>query len=162
MKKRLSIQLCQKITDCKNDETKQSRLHSHWIILWSSLRHPKQFFLYDFSLLLPKLKEILYKSNFELKDRNKKKYHTEEAVPWSRCSAKKLFEKISQNSQEHTWEYMPLFQATCNFAKKKIRSEVFFSRFSEILRSKSMDRFLYDNGLRHERVNLRLSLVLLS
>ena len=103
MKKRLSIQLCQKITDCKNDETKQSRLHSHWIILWSPLRHPKQFFLYDFSLLLPKLKEILYKSNFELKDRNKKNIIQKKQSPEAGVQQKsclKKFRKIHKNTPE--------------------------------------------------------------
>ena len=71
-----------------------------------------------------------------------------------RCSIKKLFFKICQNSQENT--YVDLFfikvaeLRPATFLTLSWRAPLYYKNQSIDLQSKSMDWFLYDNDLRHE------------
>ena len=62
--------------------------------------------------------------------------HTE-VVVW-KCSVKKVFLKVLQNSQENTNFRVSLFidfQAeACNFIKKENPTQVFYCKFSKILK----------------------------
>ena len=59
-----------------------------------------------------------------IKGISENKRRTEPVV--RRCSVKKVFLEISQNSQENTWAEV------CNFIKKETLAQVFSSEFCEI------------------------------
>ena len=58
---------------------------------------------------------------------------------YQRCSIKKVFLKISQNSQENTWarvSFLTELQAeACNFIKEKTLAQVFSCEFAKFLRT---------------------------
>ena len=52
-----------------------------------------------------------------------------------RCSVKKVFLKISQNSQENTCATVPFFFQTCIFIKKETLTHVFCCKFCDIFQN---------------------------
>ena len=52
-----------------------------------------------------------------------------------RCSVKKVFLKISQNSQENTCATVPFFFQTCIFIKKETLTHVFCCKFCDIFKN---------------------------
>ena len=62
-----------------------------------------------------------------------------------RCSVKKVFLKISQNSQENTCVSVPfslkLQAEACNFIKKETLAQVFSCEFCEILKKNAAGTF---------------------
>ena len=61
-------------------------------------------------------------------------YHKIEAVV-QRCSVKKVFLKISQNSQENTYAKGSFFLFFCNFIKKETLALVLSCEFCEIFKN---------------------------
>ena len=62
-----------------------------------------------------------------------------------RCSVKKAFLKISQNSQENTYARVSLLikpEAACNFVKKEALALVFSCEFCEFLRTSFFIEYL--------------------
>ena len=81
-------------------------------------------------------------TNLIIPDKSKNTLHKNRSSH-RRCSVRKMFLEMSQNSQENTCARVSFLIKACNFIKKEALAQVFSCKFCEILKN----TFLYRTPL---------------